>query len=481
MRLLSIAVTVVTVCVTVVLVSSILPGRSSNGTGEDSTGAAHVDDHAGHDHGEHEATESIALSPQARANLDLKTESVATQTYTRYIEVPGVVTAWPGETHVSVTSPLTGVIRSINVSRGELIRSGTPLFTLRLTHQDLVKTQETFLAQLGQLDVELKEIERLASISSSGAIAGKTRLAREYERDKLLAGIRAARQAMLLHGLSEQQINQIEQDRTLIREVIVHAPIVHEDNSLHHESLSAAADRLANSPSTRLASMQPPVLPHPAHVDLEFLVTELDARRGEAVVAGQQLAQLSDYSQLLIEGHAYQRDGEALRRAADNSGSVQAVFDQSDEQLKTIDNLNVVYIGNEISSDSRSLPFYIGLENQIERSEMRGKKRYVSWRFKPGHRMTVRLPVSTMENVIVVPKNAVAEAGPERYVFVENGDHFDRVPVHVLARDSIHVAIGNDGQVWPGQKIAVRGAHQLQMAIKNQSGGAVDPHAGHGH
>ena len=112
------------------------------------------DDHAGHDHDGHEVGQSIELSQQARANLRLKTEAVTVGPYTSYIEVPGMVTRWPGETHVSITSPLTGVINKINISRGEMIKSGEPLFTLRLTHQDLVNTQEDFLSQLGQLDVE---------------------------------------------------------------------------------------------------------------------------------------------------------------------------------------------------------------------------------------------------------------------------------------------------------------------------------------
>jgi len=127
------------------------------------------------------------------------------------------------------------------------------------------------------------------------------------------------------------------------------------------------------------------------------------------------------------------------------------------------------------------LPFYVALENKIERTDERGEQRYISWAYKPGQRLTIRLPESQIQNAIVVPKEAIAEEGPERYVFVENGDHFDRIPVHVLAKDSINVAIANDGQVWPGQTIAVSGAHQLQMVVKNQSGGAIDPHAGHTH
>ncbi|MDV6031451.1 MAG: HlyD family efflux transporter periplasmic adaptor subunit [Phycisphaera sp. RhM] len=443
----------------------------------------HDDDHAGHDHAGHEAGQSIELSRQARANLRLKTEAAAVGPYTSYIEVPGIVTRWPGQTHVSITSPLTGVINAIHISRGEMIQSGLPLFTLRLTHQDLVNTQEAFLSQLGQMDVEEREIQRLTSVSQTGAIAGKSRLAREYERDKLLAGIRAARQSMLLHGLSEEQIASIERTRTLIREVVVTAPIVEEDNSLHHDSLSETNNRVANNPNARFASMQPPPMSLPAHnhIDAEFLVTELDVRRGESVSAGQQIAQLSDYSRLLIEGQAYQRDASLLRKAAEAGAELQATMTGADNEIETITGLNVVYIGNEVGTESRSLPFYVGLKNEIERSEQRGDKRYVSWRYKPGQRLTVRIPQSQVENAIVVPKDAVAEEGFERFLFVENGDHFDRVPVEVIASDSVHVAIKNDGQVWPGQTIAVSGAHQLQMAMKNQAGGAIDPHAGHNH
>ncbi len=210
---------------------------------------AHQDhDHSGHDHGAHQdhdhlghsEANSVELSQQARTNIKLRTQPVSVAAYTQYIEVPGVITNWPGRTHVAVNSPLTGVLQSILVSRGELVTSGTPLFMLRLTHQDLVDTQEMFLRKLGELDVEQREIDRLSSLVNSGAIAGKTLLTRKYERDKLLAGVRVARQSMLLHGLSEEQIARIERTRELIREVTVCAPTLHKDRSLHHDSLGTA-------------------------------------------------------------------------------------------------------------------------------------------------------------------------------------------------------------------------------------------------
>jgi hypothetical protein len=51
----------------------------------------------------------------------------------------------------------------------------------------------------------------------------------------------------------------------------------------------------------------------------------------------------------------------------------------------------------------------------------------------------------------------------------------------VIYRDQAYAVIKNDGSVFPGDIVAQRGAHQLQMALKNKSGGGADPHAGHNH
>lgn len=458
--------------------------------------------HAGHSHGphgdagheDHSEEDSISLTEQARGNLGLRTEVVSASPFTEYVSMPATVIDWPGRTHVSVTAPLTGVVNGIYVSQGELIRSGQPLFTMRLTHQDLVKSQSEFLAALGRMDVENLEIERLTTVAQSGAVAGKTLIQREYERDKLLAELRAQRQAMLLHGLTESQISEIEKNRALVREVTIYAPLVHDDDSLHHESdHDQHHEHGPDSHEHHDPSLPPGVVqqaafaaqPTPSseqqHREVEFIVTELNVNRGQSVEAGQPLGRLSDYSRVLIEGHAFQNDARALRIAANLGLPLQAVLDSTSRRPEIIENLQISYIGNEVELESRALPFFVPLENQIERSEQRADGRYVSWRFKPGQRMQLRVPLRSFKNTIVVPRDAVAGEGAERYVFVDHGDHFERRSVHVVAHDAIWVAIKDDGSIRTGQSIAVTAAHQLQMAMQNKLGGAIDPHAGHSH
>jgi hypothetical protein len=131
---------------------------------------------------------------------------------------------------------------------------------------------------------------------------------------------------------------------------------------------------------------------------------------------------------------------------------------------------------------SRTLPFYVRLPNQLTRDvPSPNGLRFIEWKYRPGQRLQLRVPVEEWQQQIVFPVDAIAQEGAEAFVFQQNGNHFDRVPVHVIYRDQAYAVIKNDGSVFPGDIVAQRGAHQLQMALKNKSGGGADPHAGHNH
>jgi len=95
--------------------------------------------------------------------------------------------------------------------------------------------------------------------------------------------------------------------------------------------------------------------------------------------------------------------------------------------------------------------------------------------------MQLQVPVETWKEQIVLPVDAVAQDGPETYAFTADGNHFDRRPVNVVYRDSSNVVIANDGSIFSGDYVVVSSAQQLQLALKNKAGGAIDPHAGHNH
>ena len=412
---------------------------------------------AGHDHDEKAPAPSngrptsLELSDQARKNIGLDLVTVALSDFQRTVAVPAVLAERPGHSAITVSAPMTGIVTRVYPIRGEAVAPGQPLFTLRLTHEDLVDKQGALLQSLEELDVVGREVTRLEEVTASGAVAGKRLLEQQYEQHKIEAAIRAAREALLLHGLTQQQVEEIVNRRRLVSTVQIDAPAP-------SDSHSAAG-----------------------HEDL-FQVAELLVRQGEHVATGSPLAVLSDHCELYVEGKAFAQDAEALNRATNEGTEVTALVEVGGSAKREVTGLHVLYVENQVQRDSRALKFYATLPNEMVRNEKTGDgHRFVAWRYLPGQRVELLVPVERWKDRIVLPVEAVVQEGAECFVYRQTGNRFDRRSVHVEYRDQRKAVIANDGTLFPSDVVAGRGAYQIHLELKNQSGGAVDPHAGHHH
>lgn len=429
-------------------------------------------DSATADEAAHDDPDSLTLTPQARLNLGLtpdQIQPVTLQAYDRSFTVPAIVAEVPGRTHLVVSAPLTGVVTTVHISPGEAVVPGDLLFQMRLTHEDLVQAQVNYLKTLSEFDVERRELERLQPLVNKGVVSPVLAREREYAADKLRALQDAQREALRLHGLTAEQIDGIAASRRLLREVEVVAPV---GGHATPEQLRLTGE--GQQPVSLIAdeSRQPDLL----------LVQSLQVHKGQALTAGASMCVLADYRRLFIEGAAFEQDSPALDRAAAAGWTVSAVLHTASGQANVVDGLEIVYVANEVDVESRTLHFYVGLNNELLNSPADATgPQFVNWRFRPGQRLQLRIPIETFDDQIVLPVDAVTRDGAEQYVFVENGGHFDRRAVHVQFRDQTSVVIANDGSLFPGDRVALRGAHQMQMALKNRVGGGADPHAGHSH
>jgi len=397
-----------------------------------------------------ETPDTLTLSPSAWKNIGLETATLEPRNFEKVVSVPAMVVERPGRSNNDITAPMTGVVTQVYPVERQAIEPGMPLFDMRLTHEDVVTAQTDFLAGLQNLDVANKELTRLQNIGE-GVIPGKRIIVQEYERDKAKSEIAAKRQSLLLHGISEEQIANIERTRRVLREITVVAP----DYPKNHE-----------------------------HEDIEhqYYVQSIKVNRGESVEAGQLMAKLADHCLLYIEGKAFEDDARRLVAASENGSTIQVVPISGESEPDNVLNLKVQSVANEIDQQSRALKFYLLLPNELSKSTPQSPgKRFVSWKYRPGQRMEAKIPTSDlMKNKIVLPPDAVVIEGPNAFVFEQNGDNFDRIDVHVLYRDKDNVVLENDGQLV-GSIIAMNGAYEMHLALKNQSGGAIDPHAGHNH
>jgi multidrug efflux pump subunit AcrA (membrane-fusion protein) len=419
---------------------------------------AHDDEHDEHEHEhEHEDNEhqhddatAIALSESALRNIEYESLSIASTPYTRMMTLPGMVVERPGESQINITAPLTGVVTRIDAMQGAAVESGAPLFTLRLTHEEMVAVQRDLLKTAEGLDVVDREIQRLEGLSE-GVVAGRRVLEQQYERQRLEASMKADRQALLLHGLTEQQVQRILDTRELFQTITVHAPD-------HTETEESCSD------------------------EHWFHVQQLPVRLGQQVEIGGLLCVLADHCELYVEGRAFADDAELIRSAARQNRSIDVSLLVGDRPSTKLDNLEILYLDNQIDTETRAFRFYLILPNEVASTHQgpRGRQ-FIEWRYKPGQRLELHVPVERWEEQFVLPVEAVVEEEAEAFVFKQVGDHFHRTPVNVIYRDRQSVVIASDGSISVGDVVAARGAYQMNLALKSAMGGGIDPHAGHNH
>ncbi len=417
-------------------------GLHNDEPSHDHSTPAHEVHHAGHDE-----TNSLELSQTAQKNIGLRTAKIKLQEFVKTISVPGIVVERTGRSQIDITAPMAGIVTKVFLIEGEALTAGQQLFEIRLTHEELVMAQREFLKSAEELDVVKREVARLESVGE-GIVAGKTMLERKFEQQKIEAALHAQQQGLLLHGLTTDQVQAILKTRTLLQKLTVAAP--------QHEDLSE------NCKSEH-----------------SFHVQKLNVKPGQHVEAGENLCTIADHCELFIEGTAFEQDVESLNRAAAATWDVTAVL--GDETRKTVPGLTIIYLSDQIDPQSRALHFYVRLPNNVIRDSTTDAHRFIVWQFRPGQRMQLEIPVEKWPDRIVLPIDAVAQDGAETYVFVPNGDHFDRRPVHVEYRDQFWAVIANDGSLFPEDIVAISSAQQMQLALKNKAGSGIDPHAGHNH
>lgn len=400
--------------------------------------AASIADHDPHDHahdppaGEQEVLE---LSPQARRNLGLVSRPATLSTYRRTILMPGEIRDRPGISDRGVTSPVIGIVTQVHAFPGDTVRPGDKLFTLRLVSEYVQNAQAELFRATRETELEQEKRARLAQVES--VIAGSRLIEIDQQLRRLQAAITSHRQDLLARGLPPDQIAE------------------------------AAAGRFVSS--IDIVAPPSPTAP-PAEIDLTYEVQELKVELGTQVQAGHLLAILSNHRLLYIVGHAFKREAPALERAALQRWPVRIEFaeDEPAGWPPLPEAFAIRHLANTIDPESRTFDFFIPLENQARRYET-GRESFVVWRFRPGQRVRLHVPVEELSDVIVLPAGAVVRDGPEAYVFRQNGDLFNRLPVHVLHEDRLSVVLANDGSVAPGWYLAQTAAASLNRVLEAQS------------
>lgn len=410
-------------------------------------------DHPHESSAEATVSQTLRLSPQARKNLGLVMLPVTLQSYWRRVLIPGEIVDRPGLSDRGVTAPAVGVVTQIAAFPGDTVRPGDRLFTLRLISEYIQNTQSELFRATREIDLIQEQQTRIKEAVESGAIP-KTRL---IELDQQLrrqeAAIQGYRQDLLTRGLTPAQLSEVTEGQ-FVSTIDVVAPA-----SLVTGTAAPMIDTTPGAPDTAAPAYE---------------LQELKVDLGTQVQAGQLLGVLSNHHSLYVEGHAFKREAASLEMAAQNGWPVEIEFaEDTAEHWPPLEQVfEIRHLANSIDRESRTFDFFIPLTNQSRPYEKSGRT-FVVWRFRPGQRVRMQVPVEELPQVIVLPATAIVREGPEAYVFRQNGELLNRRPVQVLHEDRLHVVIANDGSVVPGVNVAQSGAASLNRVLKAQAAGGA--------
>jgi RND family efflux transporter MFP subunit len=344
-----------------------------------------------------DADVEIVLAPEAVARAGIKTAPVTVGSTAMEVVVPGSVMA-NSYREVKVAPVAAGVVTKVNVELGVSVRRGQPLATIFST--DLADAQTRYLSMAAMLEADHKKLERTQALAAIGAASRQefeevTAVHASHETE-----VEAARQRLLLLGLTPDQVQGLRGPGQVVSSVTVPAPI-------------------------------------------DGIVTGRSANLGQVIGMGQELFVVTDLSEVWAVGDLYEQDFRAV-----GAGS-EAVVTTPAYPGTTLRG-RVAYIDPRVDAQARTAKIRVALANP-------------DGRLRLGMFVNMAFRTPARDRVVLVPKAAVQALGDRQVVFVaakgEEGKFIQRtVRLGPPVGESYAVVSG----LRPGDTVVTEGSFLLR-------------------
>ena len=197
---------------------------------------------------------------------------------------------------------------------------------------------------------------------------------------------------------------------------------------------------------------------------IDGFVVRQDASLGQALGPDTMLMEVADYSQVLARGMIFETPDLALIKPGQNAQVRLSVFPDRVFEGK-VQRLDV-----GLERESRTFEVFVLLDNP-------------EVQLRPNMQATVEIGIGKTEEAMAVPERAVLGELGNLFVFVREGNTFERrnVVLGIRSGELVEVTEG----VLPGDQVVTQGNYQLQFAAGDtkKTAAAVDEHgpAGHSH
>ena len=344
-----------------------------------------------------EGTVEISLTPDAVERAGIKIAEAKTQSSIAGVTVPGTVMS-NAYRDTKLNALVGGIVREVTVELGADVRRGAPLAVI--FSAELADAQTKYLSMRAMLEADRLRLERTHKLVSLGSASRQeleevtaTHASRETE-------LAAARQKLLLLGLSPERVAKLDSASQVVSEVTVASPA-------------------------------------------DGLVIARSVNPGQVVTAGQELFVVTDLSTVWVIGDLYERDFSRVTVGAP------ATITLASMPGRTVKG-RVGYIDPRVDPATRTAKVRVEVPN-------RGGE------LRLGMFVTMTFETGASERTTVVPRAAVQTIGDRSAVYVpadgEEGKFIERtVRLGPPAGELIAVLDG----LKPGDKVVTDGSFFLR-------------------
>ncbi len=350
----------------------------------------------------------VVLPSDAPARIGLKTATVAAVEGQATIQIPGTVMP-NAYREVKVTPVTSGVVTKTDVELGSVVKRGAPLLTLFST--ELADAQTKYLSLSAMFEADHQKLERTTELVRIGAASRQELEEVTAIHEGHATEVEAARQRLLLLGLSPAQVQALKSPSQGVSTVVVPAPI-------------------------------------------DGVITARSANLGQVVGMGQELMVITDLSQVWVLGDLYEQDFNAVR-----VGSEAALVTTAYPGLTMRG--RVSYIDPRVDPQARTAKLRVEVSN-------------ADGRLRLGMYVTMSLVTRTGGRRLLVPRAAVQTLGDRQVVFIpvrdEEGKFLQRtVKLGEPMGEAGYAVLGG---LSPGDLVVTEGSFFLRAeSLRNNPSG----------
>src|SRR5437773_3888619 len=299
-----------------------------------------------------EQTVEVSLTPEAAERAGIKTVVVRSGPSVSAITVPGTVMS-NAYRDTKVNALVGGIVRQVSVELGSAVESGQPLAVIFSI--ELAEAQMKYLSMQAMLEAEHQKLVRSEKLVGLGA-------ASRQELEEVTAThaghateVAAARQRLLLLGLSPDQVAGLTDASHVVSDVVVRAPA-------------------------------------------DGVVITRSVNPGQVVGAAQELFVVTDLRTVWVIGDLYEKDFASVRVGSPATMAIPA-------RPKTVLNGRVAYIDPRVDQATRTAKVRVEVPNR-------------DMELRLGMYVTLDVRTGAGGRRIVVPREAVQAVGERSVVYV---------------------------------------------------------------